>query len=57
VETVELKNIRLSVWDIGGQEKIRNLWRVRKYTECDVILWFIFVPRSFTTKEAMPLSS
>jgi small GTP-binding protein len=28
VETVELKNFRLNVWDVGGQEKIRNLWRV-----------------------------
>ncbi|CAE8620724.1 unnamed protein product [Polarella glacialis] len=27
VETVEYKNIRLTVWDIGGQDKIRKLWR------------------------------
>ncbi|XP_036339043.1 ADP-ribosylation factor 4-like [Rhagoletis pomonella] len=26
VETVEYKNIRFSVWDIGGQQRIRNLW-------------------------------
>lgn len=26
VETVEYKNIRFTVWDIGGQHKIRSLW-------------------------------
>ena len=28
VETVNYKNISFTVWDIGGQDKIRNLWRV-----------------------------
>ncbi|XP_065660117.1 ADP-ribosylation factor 2 [Hydra vulgaris] len=28
VETVKYKNIAFTVWDIGGQDKIRNLWRV-----------------------------
>ena len=27
VETVEYKNISFTVWDVGGQDKIRNLWR------------------------------
>ena len=27
VETVEYKNICFKVWDIGGQDKIRPLWR------------------------------
>merc|ERR1711998_144250 len=27
VETVEYKNIGFTVWDIGGQDKIRKLWR------------------------------
>ncbi|XP_018325053.1 ADP-ribosylation factor 4-like [Agrilus planipennis] len=27
VETVEYKNICFTVWDIGGQDKIRVLWR------------------------------
>merc|ERR1712032_195527 len=26
VETVEYKNISFTVWDIGGQDKIRKLW-------------------------------
>ncbi|XP_072343094.1 ADP-ribosylation factor 2-like isoform X1 [Scyliorhinus torazame] len=27
VETVEYKNISFTVWDVGGQDKIRSLWR------------------------------
>jgi len=27
VETVQYKNISFNVWDIGGQDKIRKLWR------------------------------
>merc|ERR1719185_30833 len=27
VETVEYKNISFTVWDVGGQSKIRQLWR------------------------------
>merc|ERR1712066_341615 len=27
VETVEYKNLKFTVWDVGGQDKIRPLWR------------------------------
>merc|ERR1712224_100934 len=27
VEEVEYKNLNFTVWDIGGQDKIRKLWR------------------------------
>lgn len=27
VETVEYKNLKFDVWDVGGQDKIRALWR------------------------------
>merc|ERR1712241_645189 len=27
VETVEYRNLSLTVWDVGGQDKIRPLWR------------------------------
>merc|ERR1711892_1638929 len=27
VETVEYKNISFTAWDVGGQDKIRPLWR------------------------------
>ena len=32
VETVEYKNISFTVWDVGGQDKIRPLWRHCTYT-------------------------
>lgn len=27
VETVTFKNVKFSIWDVGGQDKIRPLWR------------------------------
>merc|ERR1712111_201961 len=27
VETVNYKNVKFNVWDVGGQDKIRPLWR------------------------------
>lgn len=27
VETVEYRNLKFSVWDVGGQAKIRRLWK------------------------------
>ncbi len=27
VETVEFKNCKFNVWDVGGQDKIRGMWR------------------------------
>lgn len=27
METVEYKNISFTVWDVGGQDRIRKLWR------------------------------
>lgn len=27
VETVEYKKVKFTVWDVGGQDKIRLLWR------------------------------
>ncbi len=26
VETIQRKNIKMSIWDVGGAQKIRNLW-------------------------------
>lgn len=39
VETVTYKNVKFNVWDVGGQDKIRPLWR-HYYTG---ILFFFFV--------------
>merc|ERR1719500_1907954 len=27
VETVQYKNIKFTIWDVGGQERIRQLWK------------------------------
>ncbi|KAL6044108.1 Arf GTPase arf1 [Balamuthia mandrillaris] len=27
VETIQYKNVRFTMWDVGGQDKIRPLWR------------------------------
>merc|ERR1712014_406592 len=40
VETVEYKNITFTVWDIGGQDKIRKLWRYY-YTGTDAAIFIV----------------
>ncbi|KAH3744453.1 ADP-ribosylation factor 1 [Pelomyxa schiedti] len=40
VETVEYKKVSFTVWDIGGQEKIRPLWK--HYFENTQALIFVF---------------
>mmetsp|Transcript_103301 Transcript_103301/g.126237 ORF Transcript_103301/g.126237 Transcript_103301/m.126237 type:complete len:195 (+) Transcript_103301:106-690(+) len=40
VETVEYKNIKFTVWDIGGQDKIRKLWK-HYYMGTDGIIFVV----------------
>lgn len=41
VETVEYKNICFTVWDVGGQGKIRPLWRhYYQNTQVKFLFWF-----------------
>ena len=40
VETVEYKNISFNVWDVGGQDKIRTLWR-HYYTNTQGIIFVV----------------
>lgn len=40
VETVVYKNISFTMWDIGGQERIRALWR-HYYNNVDAIIYMI----------------
>lgn len=40
VESVEYKNLNLTIWDVGGQEKIRQLWR-HYYNNVDVLIFVI----------------
>mmetsp|Transcript_20841 Transcript_20841/g.65558 ORF Transcript_20841/g.65558 Transcript_20841/m.65558 type:complete len:199 (+) Transcript_20841:62-658(+) len=40
VESVQYRNLDLTVWDIGGQDKIRRLWR--HYLEgCDAVIFVV----------------
>ncbi len=40
VETVEYKNISFNVWDVGGQDKIRLLWR-HYYTNTQGLIFVV----------------
>lgn len=40
VETVAYKNVNFTVWDIGGQDKIRPLWRYY-YTNADAVIFVV----------------
>merc|ERR1712006_10088 len=40
VDSVEYRNINFTVWDIGGQDKIRKLWR-HYYQGTDGVIFVI----------------
>lgn len=40
VETVTYKNVKFSVWDVGGQDKIRPLWR-HYYTGTQALIFVV----------------
>jgi ADP-ribosylation factor protein 1 len=40
VETVAYKNVNFQVWDVGGQDKIRALWR-HYYVGCDGVIFVV----------------
>merc|ERR1712217_801912 len=40
VETVEYKDLKFTVWDVGGQDKIRPLWR-HYYTKTHTIIFVV----------------
>lgn len=45
VETVEYKRLRFTMWDIGGQDKIRVLWRYY-FSGSDAIVFLVDVTDS-----------
>lgn len=47
VETVTYKNVKFNVWDVGGQDKIRPLWR-HYYTGKS------FFPKKFSSTQNNP---
>merc|ERR1712146_711294 len=40
VETLEFKNLNFTVWDVGGQDKIRPLWRYYYHEAQASYLWW-----------------
>ena len=40
VETVQYENIQFNVWDVGGQEKLRRLWK-KGFHNTDGVIWVI----------------
>ena len=40
METVTYKNTKFSVWDVGGQDKIRPLWR-HYFTNTQALIWVV----------------
>ena len=50
VETVEYKNISFTVWDVGGQDKIRPLWRYYFQNTQGIILLLIQMTGTESTR-------
>ena len=40
VENIDYKNLRMTIWDVGGQKKIRDLWR-HYYSHTDALIFII----------------
>ena len=40
VETVSHKNVEFTAWDIGGQERLRPLWR-HYFQGCDAVIFLV----------------
>jgi ADP-ribosylation factor protein 1 len=40
LESIEYKNVSLTIWDVGGQDKIRPLWRYY-YQNTDALIYVV----------------
>jgi len=40
VESIDYKNLRMALWDIGGQKAIRGLWK-HYYAHTDAIIFIV----------------
>lgn len=40
VETVEYKNLKMTIWDVGGQTTLRSLWR-HYYDNADALIYLV----------------
>lgn len=47
VETVEYKNISFTVWDVGGQDKVRSHLILQSLYKMQCMTFLLILPRSF----------
>ena len=40
VDTIEYKNLKLTMWDVGGQHRLRDLWH-HYYQNCDAVIFVV----------------
>ena len=40
VETIQHKNLEMTIWDVGGQDKIRQLWK-HYYENTDALIFLV----------------
>ena len=40
VEKVEYKNLKMTIWDVGGQDRLRPLWR-HYYENCNGVIFVV----------------
>jgi len=40
VENISYKNVNMTIWDVGGQNRIRALWR-HYYKNTDALIWVV----------------
>jgi small GTP-binding protein len=40
VDTVEYKNLKMTLWDVGGQKRLRPLWNYY-FNNCDAVIWVV----------------
>ena len=40
VERITYRNLEMTIWDVGGQDKIRALWR-HYYENTDALIWLV----------------
>jgi small GTP-binding protein len=40
VETLEYKSLKMTVWDVGGQDKLRGLWH-HYFANCNAVIYVV----------------
>lgn len=51
MEKVQYKNVIFTVWDVGGQEKLRPLWRHYFQNTDGLVRIYLLAPFSFPSEK------